>query len=114
MEIFNHQQPSMSDIQRLNRCQLYLQVLTVSDIASADGLYITLPNVKLGQKLSAQIGNLEWPNQGNPSKADWQLWRSALASLEQHNKLHHPLGQPSTMGILLSFTIPESPPMCKH
>jgi hypothetical protein len=33
----------------LNRCRLYLQVLTLSDITSADGTYI-LPAVKNGEK----------------------------------------------------------------
>jgi hypothetical protein len=75
----------------LNHCQLYLQVLLVSDITFSDGLHI-LPGVKYG-KLFHRKSSLRWPSKGYPSKADWQLWRSNLGFLEHENKLQAPLGK---------------------
>jgi hypothetical protein len=46
----------------LNRCRLYLQVLTLSNIVSADGLCI-VPDVFLGIPLSDRKSTLRWPYQ---------------------------------------------------
>jgi len=81
METFSNQRYSTSVMRTLNRCWLFLQVITISDISSAAGLYI-LPAVKEGFKLKTRISKLEWPNQDNPSKVDWNIWRSSLETLE--------------------------------
>jgi hypothetical protein len=76
METFSNRQYFTTVMRTLNRCRLFLQVITISDISSADGLYI-LPTVKEGTKLNTKISKLEWTNQENPSKADWIIWRSS-------------------------------------
>jgi len=90
METFSNRRYSTTVMRTLNRCGLVLQVITISDISSADGLYI-LPTVKEGTKLNTRISKLEWPNQENPSKADWIIWRSSLETLEVRGKLSSPL-----------------------
>jgi hypothetical protein len=52
---------------KLNLCQMYLQVLTVSDISTADGLCI-------------------------PRLTDWCLWRILLQNLSTGPRLSIPLG----------------------
>ena len=86
---------SGQDLQRLNRCRLFLQVATASDITTADGRKITK---------TAWDGNLddtapspyEWPNQGKPGPGDWQLWNRALLrtfNLRGQRLLRTPLGR---------------------
>jgi len=75
----------------LNRCQLYIHMILISDITSADGLHI-LPEVKYGT-LFHRKSSLRGPTQGKPSKTDWQSWRSYLGLLEHENKLQAPLGE---------------------
>jgi hypothetical protein len=75
----------------LNRCRLYLQVITLADITSADGKEI-MPGVKKGQRLDEQTSRLEWPHQERPSNQDWNLWRISLSTLESKNLLTRPLG----------------------
>jgi hypothetical protein len=90
METFSNRQYSTTVMRTLNQCRLFLQVITISDISSADGLYI-LPTVKEGAKLNTRVSKLEWPNQENPSKADWIIWRSSLETLEVRGSLVLPL-----------------------
>jgi len=47
----------------LNHCRIYLQVITLSEIATANGLSI-LPEVKLGCCQETRVSTLQWPNQG--------------------------------------------------
>jgi hypothetical protein len=76
----------------LNRCSLYLQVYTFSDIVTADGCRF-LPEIKKGQCTSSRESSLLWPVQGNPPNADWNLWRKYLGMFESSNKLSSPLGK---------------------
>lgn len=75
----------------LNRCHLYLQAITISDIASACGKYI-LPAAKTGSTAPIRSSTLQWVFQGRPSKSEWAIWRSTLAHLEEHDRLCQPLG----------------------
>jgi hypothetical protein len=75
----------------LNRCRVYLQILFVSDICSADGLTI-LPNYKHGHRLDHRSSSLDWPHQPRPPASAWSLWRNSLAHLESKGKLITALG----------------------
>jgi len=81
----------VSILRALNFCRVYLQVITLSDICSADGTYI-LPQAKAGSPLPYRTSTLDWPNQGKPLPADWATWRHSLAYLEERGKLQTPLG----------------------
>jgi len=80
-----------STLRVLNRCWLYLQVITLSAIVSADGWYI-LPEVKRGQQLLHPHSTPQWPIQGKPSNTDWNIWEQELSSLECRGVLQWPLG----------------------
>lgn len=75
-----------------NHCRLYLQVTTLSDIATANGIYI-LPEAKLGRFLLDRTSSLNWPEQQQPSRSDWNLWNQELSYRETRGKLTKALGQ---------------------
>jgi hypothetical protein len=61
------------DLLRLNRCRLYIQAMTLSDIVTTDGKNFT-EACWLGTK-----GNKPgWPNQGPLPPKDWSFWQTAL------------------------------------
>jgi len=91
MDYFISQRLSQHDLQRLNACRLFLQVITLSDIASADGRYI-VPEVKAGSTVRFRESTLTWPTQGRPGPASWRLWRQSLSYLEERGRLITPLG----------------------
>jgi hypothetical protein len=91
MEYFVNAGYPASQLAQLNRCRLYLQVITLADIVSADGTCI-LPNSFIGVPLSDRKSALKWPNQQRPPSKDWAVWSSALKSLQPRNKLLRPLG----------------------
>jgi hypothetical protein len=91
MDHFVHQGYKASQLTRLNRCHIYLQVITLTDIASADGTCI-IPDVFIGLPLTDRKSTLQWPSQQRPSETDWALWSSALQSLQPRNRLTTPLG----------------------
>ncbi len=76
----------------INRCRLYLQVITVADIASADGKQI-VPWVKDGFRHKDRYSTLNWPTQARPPLRDWKLWRQALSQIEERGLLIEPLGE---------------------
>jgi hypothetical protein len=74
----------------LNRCRVYLQLLLLSDMVSADG-HNLVHHILQGQKLADKRSSLQWPKQHNPSKADWGAWERALLSLAPNGKLVQPI-----------------------
>ena len=80
-------------LRRLNLCRIYLQVVFLSDIATGDGKAITEIAWK-GNKDSTRRSQYNWPNQGKPSVADWNLWREALGKTftSRGKTLRQPLG----------------------
>jgi hypothetical protein len=76
----------------LNQCRLYLRVLWLSELCTADGTKIELramnkPFTVFGKPL------YRYPNQGNPSSIAWSMWASALKRLcRSGNTLTTPVG----------------------
>ena len=64
-------------LQRLNLCRIFLKVVTVSDIATGCGMFIST-SAWNGKVDGTRSERYDWPNQGEPSARDWDLWRSAL------------------------------------
>jgi hypothetical protein len=91
MEVFQQHRHSVADMKALNHCWLYLNVLFISDITTAEGRTID-HNIKKGQKLVDRESTLLWPTQGKPSPKDWQVWKQHLGQLEHKGKLIVPLG----------------------
>jgi hypothetical protein len=79
MDIFiNSAKYSLQELQQLNWCRLYLQVITVADITDASGHKI-LHHIWQGNKDIQPRAQYAWPNQGKPSRGSWIVWRAALA-----------------------------------
>jgi len=91
MDIFQERRLAIKDMRALNRCRIYLQVLTISDITETDGKTI-MRAVKTGQLLDDRTSTLLWPKQGRPSPQEWNIWKLNLAHLEEKGKLVQPLG----------------------
>jgi hypothetical protein len=91
MDYFISQRLLHRTLSVLNSCRVYLQVITLADITSADGRYI-LSEAKAGTCIPHRTSNLDWPIQGRPSPSDWRLWRQTLAYLEDKGQLVSPLG----------------------
>ena len=91
MELFQRFNFNKKQLGILNRCRLYLQVLTLSDITSAAGNTI-LPTISQGKRPQHRRSSLTWPRQESPPPQDWHLWRVALNHVSRNNKLQHPLG----------------------
>jgi hypothetical protein len=81
-------------LQRVNRCRLFLQVLTISDITTGCGTKITKAAWN-GTRDTTRTSRYQWPSQGQPTVQDWALWRTCLTkalSLQSANRLIRPLG----------------------
>jgi hypothetical protein len=89
-DFFIRQNLPHKELDVLNRCCLYLQVVTLSDIAAANGQYI-LPGARNGVRDNARVSRLSWPEQGKPTAGEWSQWKSALSSLELYGRLKVPL-----------------------
>ena len=89
--MFYYQSHPSNIISILNRCRIYLRVITKADIVSADGTHI-LPWIKTGHQHKDRLSTLNWPNQAKPPPKDWKIWTQALSRLETREKLTDPLG----------------------
>jgi hypothetical protein len=92
MEDFIRQRIPLKHMWILNRCRLYLQVITLSNFTTADGLII-LPEVKQGIRIEDRPSTLQWPTQDDPPQSEWRIWRQCLQSFEHKGKPLQPLGQ---------------------
>jgi hypothetical protein len=79
-----------TQLETLNRCRIYLQVISLSDITSADGSII-VPAILQGLRLTDRKSTLLWPTQQHPKQSDWILWSTALDHLQHNNLLTKPL-----------------------
>lgn len=70
---------STPDLVKFNRCRLYLQVLTLSNIVDSSGNTINTDFWK-GNKIT-RISSLSWPKQARPGPTSWTIWRRLLCRL---------------------------------
>ena len=79
MDTFVNAEPKFTatELQRLNRCRLYLHVSTVSDITDGSGVRISKQSSN-GHRDPDRPQYHDWPEQGRPGPREWQLWRKAL------------------------------------
>jgi hypothetical protein len=86
---------SKTEQQDVNKCSIYLQVLSLADIATGNGKNIT-NDAFIGRRRKRQSNhNYQWPNWGQPSFKQWKAWRKALKlafAPTRHRKLLNPLG----------------------
>ena len=85
---------SKAEIQHINRCRIYLQVSSLSDIATGDGNNFSYRAYRCefdGTRLNTYI----WPRQPRPGQNARQLWKQALKNAYPQigDLLIHQLGQ---------------------
>ncbi|MGH7954667.1 MAG: hypothetical protein ACREOZ_01775, partial [Gloeomargaritales cyanobacterium] len=92
MDIFRYMFTPAS-LKKINQCRLYLQVVTIADIASADGLSIEMA-ARQGSRNQYRVSKYTWPNQQQPSRAAWLEWKKALLRISHSDgRLHQSLGR---------------------
>jgi hypothetical protein len=91
MDFFVRLKLKCKTLKALNRCQVFLQVIWLSDICIADGRSI-LPEYKSGDRPFDWSSSLDWPFQPRPPRPDWIQWENALHHLESHKTLSKPRG----------------------
>jgi hypothetical protein len=74
---------------QINHCRLYIQVLMLSNIMSADGQNI-LPEIIHGHRPQFQSSSLQWPDYPRPT--NWSAWRMLLQHITIGVCLNKPLG----------------------
>ena len=80
--------------QCINRCRIFLQVITSADITDSDGKCVT-KDVFNGIVDESRRSMYVWPNQVRPLLKDWRLWRSAIENIwceTGANRLRRALG----------------------
>ena len=80
MEIFLDNSFKPWELRAINKCRKYLKVITVGDIITGNGLYIS-PNISKGKRSSSITSTMHWPNQADPGPQAWSIWRRALKKL---------------------------------
>ena len=68
------------EIRLLNRCRLYLNVMSLSDIGSGDGKKVVLDCMR-GIKDNDRRSSWLWPNQACPSAREWCVWRRCIRQI---------------------------------
>jgi hypothetical protein len=88
---------SNSDIEKINRCRIYLRAEVLSDITSADGTYITTAAQTCHPSAILQTST-QWPKQPQPGPNHIKTWKRLLASLCSNPQFNliEPLGRWTT------------------
>ena len=82
-----------AQITAINYCRLYLQVVTLSDISTADGTSLDMHKRDGHWSLLSSRTTLNWINQERPPEKAWGTWRRACDLWATRNgKLKRPLG----------------------
>ena len=76
MEAFEKQGYSSQKLQMLNRCRIYLQAFTLSDLMTGKGNSFT--ETYRCQRDHQKWNRYKWPFQPTPSQKMIKLWRSTL------------------------------------
>jgi hypothetical protein len=80
---------------RLNKCRIFLQAVTLSDITTGNG-QVLLQSAWQGHLDQDNPSSCQWMNQGPLTTADWALWRQALTKCfcsKGQSLLRQPLGK---------------------
>ena len=82
-------------IQILNRCRIFLQVITLSDITDLSGKKIT-KNYTIGKRDPNRSSKWTWPNQNKIEPKYWKIWKNTIQTIfldKNTLTLLHQLGQ---------------------
>jgi hypothetical protein len=97
MQLFHRYVSNADDLMSLNKCRLYLHAYYVSGIADGAGRTIT-GNAWTGYNFQHLHRATAWPQQGVPSRRDWDTWRRYIkvCLLGRGMTLKTPLGKWNT------------------
>ena len=87
MPLFHTTGFKKTELNKLNKCRIYLKVITVADITSGDGRTIC------GQSLNGirdphRPRRFKWPIQSLPQRSSWTLWKKAIFQTLSCTELH--------------------------
>jgi hypothetical protein len=74
---------------QINLCHIYLQVISLSNITTANGGNLT-PSVQEGVRDTSRFSSLSWPTSRH--LLNWAPWNIFLNHISTGGKLHRPLG----------------------
>lgn len=77
MKAFRSAGYKKNELIKLNRCCLFLQVETLSDIADGKGDQMCTSSCN-GERNNFSYSDHDWPIQSKPDAKHWTLWRQAL------------------------------------
>ena len=82
-----------TDIRWIHYCRLFLQAVTLSDLATVNGQYVDASKLKGFPSLRSRSTTLMHINQECPSESEWSLWKKVnqLWSNED-SRFHQSLG----------------------
>ena len=95
MVLFSRMIFSPAELARLNWCRLYLQVLSLSDIVTADGTFLITPAKECSYDPDLARSEFSWPQRPRPSGQSRALWKKAVSQLcrTRGTQLIAPLGE---------------------
>jgi len=103
MEAVNELGLNTNQLERINACCMFLQIMTLAEITDNSGQHLLphallQPNKAQPEGLDAiSTSTLDWLARGTPTKATWQLWTQTIRELftgsATGTKLRHPLGE---------------------
>ena len=75
----------------LNKCRMYLHVITVADIVNPHGTHVSHWSL-IGER--KKQSHLQWPRSTLPTQQNWALWKASLQrTLMLHTtSVQYPLG----------------------
>ena len=95
MSSFANRGYSLEKLRTLNKCRLFLQVLTLSDLVPASGTSIQ-SHIMEGRRDKYSSSKYVWPQVNRPYLQSWKVWEEAIRDTfcvsMQSNRLKHPLG----------------------
>ena len=71
---------TLAKLKAINRCRCYLNVTTMADIVTGDGVQI-LKSIWKGKPNKVQRTMYNWPKQTRPEKKDWTQWKKISESI---------------------------------
>ena len=84
MDVIIHDTFTNNELCHINRCRLYLQVATLSDITNGNGMMIRRGVLK-GKMKTLNKPYYVWPVQARPGLTSWRLWRKAIKKCFMRN-----------------------------
>ena len=77
MAAFSTSGYSKHQLLSLNRCRLYAQVISVSDVTNGKGTKLLFSHTKTPHRMGMEY-KYNWPQQGKPTLTEWHFWVQAL------------------------------------